>query len=120
MKTVLVAEDNELFRRMLEGFLTTAFPSLKFIFAPNADTALRETEQLTDLYCLVTDNDLGRDQDTGVQLAEKVRRRFPDVKIILVSSYVSSELRDTARRHNIEHCAFKFDGLQEWSKLLEP
>jgi CheY-like chemotaxis protein len=119
MRIVLVAEDNPLFQRFLEAVLPELSPGVEFVFAESADAARAAAAKLPRLHCLVTDYDLGPGQSNGIKLAEEIRRKFPDIKVILLSSYVSDFLKAEAAQHRIHYCVSKLDDLYEWIKLIE-
>lgn len=118
-KSTLIVDNNKIFIRFLEDVLPKHYAAFDFIFAESADSARQKIENLSDLYCLVTDYRLGPGQPDGIQFAEEVRNRFPNVKIILISSSMDDSLRAKARQHEIYHCASKFHGLYEWIKFIE-
>jgi len=117
-KTVLVAENNTLYRRFLETILPENYPAFDYLFASSATAARQQADKLENLYCLVTDHFLGAGESNGIQLAEEVRGKFPDLKIIIIASYISDLLRAEAQRHDMYNCVSKFDGLYEWIKLI--
>lgn len=117
-KTVLIVEDNLLFRCSLEKILPKKYTSLDFVFAGSADSAKQKIEKLSKLYCLVTDYNLGAGQLNGIQLAEEIRNKFPNVKVILISSHIENSLKVKAYQHGIYDCVSKFDDLYEWIKLI--
>jgi DNA-binding NarL/FixJ family response regulator len=118
MGTVLIVDDNSLFRRFLEINLPRLLPHFEFVFAGSADSLRNKIEALPALHCLVIDYDLGPGQPNGIKLSEEIRHKFPNIKIILLSSHVSDFLKADASRHRIHYCVSKFDDLYEWVKLI--
>ncbi len=118
-KGVLIVDDNKIFMRFLENVLPKQYGAFDYIFAESADSARQKINNLSDLYCLVTDYCLGPGQLDGIQFAEEIRNKFPNIKIILISSNMDDSLRTKARQHGIHHCASKFDELYQWIKFME-
>jgi CheY-like chemotaxis protein len=93
---VLIVEDEPIVRfyesELAEGagFLT--------LMAANADEALRELEGPLDVQILLTDLSMPGSMD-GLELANAVRERWPDVRIVIASGHVDS--RDGDGRDDI-------------------
>lgn len=89
--TVLIVEDEPIVRiyesELAEGagFLT--------LTASNAEEALRELEGPVEVRILLTDVDMPGVMD-GIALANAVRERWPDVRIVIVSAHVDSAAGD--------------------------
>lgn len=113
MKTILVVEDNQLFRYCLELSLPQLLPSFKFVFAGSAGSALTEAGKSDTLHCLVTDYRLGTGQLNGIELAQEIRKKFPAIKVILLSSHITDELKQEAERHKIDACVFKLENIDK-------
>jgi response regulator of citrate/malate metabolism len=118
-KTVLIIENNYMFRRFLESVLPQNYPAFEFILAESADSAKQKIKELPELHCLVTNYFLGSEEPNGIQLAREIRNKFPNLKIILISPSIDDDLRSKASQYGIFHCVSKFDGLYEWIKLME-
>lgn len=84
---VLIVEDEPIVRfyesELAEGagFLT--------LMASNADEALRELEGPVDVRILLTDVAMPGTMD-GIDLANRVRERWPDIRIVIASGHVDS------------------------------
>ena len=115
----MLVENNPLFRRFLESALPQYYAAFDFLFADSAQSARKKIENLTDLYCLVTNYDLGAGQSNGIQLAEEIRGKFPNVKVILIAPEMDEYLIREANRHGIYNCASKYEGLYRWIKFIE-
>lgn len=118
-KRILVVEYNFLFRRFLETILPKYCGGYDFIFAESAVSAKQKIENVSDLYCLVTDYDLGAGQTNGIQLAEDIKNEFSGVKIVLISLKIDADLKNEAHQHGIDNYFLKFDELYRWIKSIE-
>jgi DNA-binding response OmpR family regulator len=87
-ETVLLAEDDEIVRAVVERALQRE----GFLVLPAADAreALAIWQQVTNIAALVTDVEMG-DGPTGIELAEHVLRDKPTLPVLIVSAYLSRE-----------------------------
>ena len=83
---VLVVEDNELLKFFMVNLVRLA--GFTAIPASNADEALAILESRSDIALLIT-NVVMRDGMNGVSLAHAVDKRWPSVKIIVVSDLLA-------------------------------
>jgi two-component system, cell cycle sensor histidine kinase and response regulator CckA len=87
-ETVLLAEDDEIVRAVVERALQRE----GFLVLPAADAreALAIWQQVPNIAALVTDVEMG-DGPTGIELAEHVLRDKPTLPVLIVSAYLSRE-----------------------------
>lgn len=83
---ILVVEDEGLVRMAAADELTEA--GFKVLEAANADEAIRMLEMHPEITILFTDIDMPGSMD-GIRLAHAVRKRWPPVKLVLVSGHKS-------------------------------
>jgi DNA-binding NtrC family response regulator len=83
--TLLVVEDEPLIRLGLVVALEDA--GYAVVEAANADQAVRRMESRDDIRVLVTDVDMPGEMD-GIALAHYVHRRWPPVRLIVISGKV--------------------------------
>ena len=85
--TVLIVEDEPIVRfyecELAEG------AGFQTLLASNADEALRELEGPIAVTILLTDVAMPGSMD-GIELANTVRQRWPEVRIVIASSHVDS------------------------------
>jgi CheY-like chemotaxis protein len=89
--SVLVVEDDELLRTCSADIVTEA--GFVAVEAANADEAVVILEGRSDIALLFTDIQMPGSMD-GLKLAATVRRRWSDIKIILVSGGVEADERE--------------------------
>jgi CheY-like chemotaxis protein len=89
--TVRVVEDDELLRTCSAEIVTEA--GFVAVEAANADEAVVIIEGRSDIALLFTDIQMPGSMD-GLKLAATVRRRWPDIKIIVVSGGIEADERD--------------------------
>lgn len=117
-KTILIVEDNKLYRKILEKILPRQYPCFRFLFARSFDTAQQKAKNLTDLDWLITDYQLGTRDAEGIRLAKEIKNKFQNIKIILLSSFIDNTQRKETLQQGIDHFASKLDGLDGWIKLI--
>lgn len=89
--TILVVEDEAIIRLELVDWLSDL--GLVVLAANNADEAIALLDTHPEIELLMTDVRMPGSMD-GARLAHHVRRRWPPVKIIVVSGLVDTPLRD--------------------------
>lgn len=89
--TVLVVEDDEVLRMCSADIVSDA--GFAPVEAANADEAVAILESRSDIALLLTDIQMPGSMD-GLELAATVRRRWPLIKIILVSGGVEAAESD--------------------------
>lgn len=83
--TVLIADDDHVFRRGLARFLTAQGFSVRE--ASNVDQALAQIDSLGERPHAVVDLLLGA--DSGLDVIAQLKQRIPKIRIVLVSGYCS-------------------------------
>lgn len=95
--TILVVEDETLIRMVSTEMLEDA--GFRVIEAQSADEALKILEQAADVQLLFTDIRMPGSMD-GLELAELVHRRWPNIRLLLTSGHRSlgeTEVPDQGR-----------------------
>jgi CheY-like chemotaxis protein len=92
--TVLVVEDQDLFRDMIQSVLEQS--GYRILVAPNGDEALRIcAEQASSIDLVLTD--VVMPKMSGPQLAEQLVALYPRIKVLFMSGYAG----DAIVRHGI-------------------
>ncbi len=93
MLNVLLVEDNELFRQTLKGILTSRFPSMRIEEAGDGKEALSLTKNRPPELIFM---DISLPGENGLQVTKKIRKLYPDIFIIILTSYDSLQYREAA------------------------
>ncbi|MFC7738624.1 PAS domain S-box protein [Roseomonas sp. GCM10028921] len=107
-KNVLLVEDNtqvgEFARQLLEdlGYTTT--------WASSAHAALRILEEGADRFDTVF-SDVVMPGMSGVELGQEIRRRWPDLRLVLTSGYSNVLAKGGARGFDLLHKPYSVEGL---------
>jgi CheY-like chemotaxis protein len=93
--TVLVVDDNSIFRKTVLKFLETQFNSMNLIEANNGSDAMQLVqENVPDLIVL----DINMANMSGLEVAQQVKQEFPFIPIIILTNYDENEYRLAAKK----------------------
>ena len=98
-RTMLV-EDNGIFRESLRDSLRLKFPSIEIIEAGNGEEALEKIGSLPRNLIFM---DIRLPGQSGLELTEKIKKRHPDIMIIILTDYDIPEYREAAARFKADH-----------------
>jgi len=100
MKRILIVEDNAYFLQFLKETLHSRIPSVEIIEAGNADEALQKIKALPPDAILM---DLRLPGENGLEVTKKIKARYPDVIVVIVTNYDLPEYREAAYRSGANH-----------------
>jgi DNA-binding NarL/FixJ family response regulator len=90
---ILIVDDNSTFRETLKRILLSRFPSLHISEAQDGNRATKKTEEeAPDLIFM----DVRLREGNGFQLTRRIKAAYPEVVIIIITSYDSPEYREAA------------------------
>jgi len=98
-KTMLV-EDNAIFRESLRDSLRLQFPSMEIAEAGNGREALERINSLSPNLIFM---DIRLPGQNGLELTEKIKKLYPEIVIIVLTSYDLPEYREAAARFKADH-----------------
>ena len=104
MQKILIVDDNGLFRKVLREGLHSQLPSLIISEAKNGEEALQTI--LTFLPDLIF-MDIQLPDRNGLELTQQIKGLYPDVKVVVLTSYDLPEYRDAAFHYKADHCISK-------------
>lgn len=104
MFNTIIVEDNEDFRHVMMDILQAEFPSMKVSEASSAEQALERVEKLPPCLMFV---DIKLPGMSGFELAKRLRPRFRDLIIVVLTSYDIPEYRQAAEQHHVDHFLLK-------------
>ena len=104
MRKILIVDDNALFRKALKANLQAQFPYLSVSEANGGEEALKEIPGfLPDLIFM----DIHLPDINGLEMTRLIKGLYPDIKVVVLSSYDLPEYRDAAFLYKADHCASK-------------
>lgn len=104
MLSVLIVEDNKLFRELLREVLLNRFTPILVDEAEEAAEALRIVERSRPDIILM---DIRLPGASGLELTRKIKARHPQVSIVIVTSHDIAEYREAASQYGADHFVHK-------------
>lgn len=100
----LIVEDNVSFRQTLLEILAARFPFMSIEEAGEGEEALQKINLLVpDLIFM----DIKLPGENGLHLTQKIKAKYPEVVIIILTSYDFPEYREAAYRYGANHFIVK-------------
>lgn len=117
MHNVLIVEDDPMARKLLEIFVST---SEKYHLVPSLDSAA-----MAELYCMTNQVDLvlmdvctAMDM-SGIEAAAKLKKNYPAIKIIIITSQPEYSYIDQARKIGVESFWYKEPTAEALLKVMD-
>ena len=117
MYHVLIVEDDPMARKLLEIFVST---SEKYHLVPSLDSAA-----MAELYCMTNQVDLvlmdvctAMDM-SGIEAAAKLKKNYPAIKIIIITSQPEYSYIDQARKIGVESFWYKEPTAEALLKVMD-
>lgn len=90
---ILIVDDNANFRQSFKEILHLQFPSIVIEEAVDGNEALRKVHAfLPDLIFM----DIGLPGESGLEVTKRIKKDFPGITVIILTSYDLPEYRDAA------------------------
>jgi CheY-like chemotaxis protein len=93
---VLIVEDSTLFRQLFKETLHDRFPSIEIHEAANGEEALRKVEILRPNLIFM---DIRLPGENGLELTQKVKNRYPNIIVIILTGYDLPEYREASSQY---------------------
>jgi len=110
MCKTLIVEDSVFFRQLLKETLLSRFPSMDIAEAENGKDALQKVESLRPQLIFM---DIKLPGENGLELTKKIKARYSDISIIILTSYDLPEYREAAREYRADHFLSKGGSTKE-------
>jgi DNA-binding NarL/FixJ family response regulator len=106
----LLVEDNAAFRQTLLDILSAQFPSIVIEEAADGKEAFQKIESaLPNLIFM----DIKLPGENGLQLTQKIKAKYPEVIIIMLTSYDLPEYREAAYQYGANYFIVKGSSTNE-------
>ena len=93
MKRILIVEDSTIFRTLLKETLHSRFPSMEIFEAADREEAMQKINgHPPDIVFM----DIRLPGENGLDLTAKIKAKYPDVVVIILTSYDTPEYREAA------------------------
>ena len=117
MHNVLIVEDDPMARKLLEIFVST---SENYHLVPSLDSAA-----MAELYCIANHVDLvlmdvctSMDM-SGIEASAKLKKNYPEIKIIIITSQPEYSYIDQARKIGVESFWYKEPTAEALLKVMD-
>jgi DNA-binding NarL/FixJ family response regulator len=89
----LIVEDSVIFRKLLKETLHSRYPSMEILEAADGEEAMQKINaHPPDLIFM----DVKLPGENGLELTTKIKAKYPDVIVIILTSYDTPEYREAA------------------------
>jgi DNA-binding NarL/FixJ family response regulator len=116
MSRTLIVEDNVTFRQSLKELLGTRFPSMAVEEAGDGEEALRKIDALVPDIIFM---DIKLPGENGLQVTRKVKTKYPEITVIVLTYYDLPEHRDAALQCGASHFLPKGTSTEEVVGLVQ-
>jgi len=97
---VLIVEDSIIFRTLLKEALQSRFPSMEILEAADGEKAMKQiAAHLPDLIFM----DIKLPGENGLDLTAKIKDKYPEMVVIVLTSYDTPEYREAAVKVKANH-----------------
>lgn len=110
MFRTLIIENSYLYRKLLKETLQAKFPKMVILEANDGGEALREIEIATPNLILM---DIRLPGESGLELTRRIKDQYPEVPIVILTSYDLPEYREAASRYKADHFISKSSATKE-------
>jgi len=115
MKRILVVEDNAFFLQFLKETLHFRFPSIDILEAANGEEAMQKIKVLSPEAIYM---DLRLSGDNGLELTKRIRAQYPDIVVVILTSYDLPDCREAACQSRADHFISKDSFLNMINPIL--
>jgi YesN/AraC family two-component response regulator len=110
MFRTLIVEDSAIFRHLLKETIHSQFPKMEVSEASDGEEALQKIKTLTpDLIFM----DIKLPGKSGLELTKAIKAQYPDIVIIILTSYDTLEYREAASRYKADFFLSKGSSTRE-------
>jgi DNA-binding NarL/FixJ family response regulator len=116
MLKTLIVEDNSTFRQSLKDLLSTRFSSMDVEEAADGEEALKRIAALVPDIIFM---DIKLPGENGFQITKKVKAKYPEIIVIMLTYYDLPEHREAALQCGANHFLSKGTSIQELVELVQ-
>jgi YesN/AraC family two-component response regulator len=111
MFRILIVEDNRSYRESLKEILDEVkFPSVIVKEAENGKEAMEKADVFRPNLILM---DIGLPDESGLELTKKIKAKYPDVSVAMLTTHDAPEYREAAFRYGAGHFLTKGETTRE-------
>src|SRR4030042_6783732 len=111
MCRTLIVEDNATFRQMLKEILYARFPAMTIEEEPDGSDLF---PKIDTFHPRIVFMDIRLPGENGLELARKIKMNYPEITVVILTSYDLPEYRQAARQSQADHFVSKDSANQEF------
>ena len=115
MKRMLIVEDNALFLQFLKETLRSRFPSVDILESADGEEAMQKIKTLPPDAIFM---DLRLPGENGLELTKKIKAKYPDIVVVMITNYDLPEYREAAYQCGADHFLSKDSFLRMLETIL--
>jgi len=100
MFRTFIVEDSTFFRQLLKETLLSKFPSMDILEAESAEQAMKDIEASHPDLAFI---DIKLPGENGLELTKKIKGKYPNIIVIILTSYDLPEYREAANQYKANH-----------------
>ena len=100
MFRTLIVEDSAFFRQLLKESLLSKFPSMDVLEAESAEQAIKDIEASHPDLAFI---DIKLPGENGLELTKKIKGKYPNIIVIILTSYDLPEYREAANQYKADY-----------------
>jgi DNA-binding NarL/FixJ family response regulator len=116
MFRTLIVEDNATFRQMLKEILIARFPTMEIIEEPDGNELFNK---IGAFHPHIIFMDIRLPGENGLELTKKIKANYPEIVVVILTSYDLPEYRQAARLSKADHFVTKDSATQDFLSLVE-
>ena len=116
MCRTLIVEDNTIFRQMLKEILYARFPTVEIAGEPDGSELISKLDAFHPDIVFI---DIRLPGENGLELTKKIKMNYPDIIVVILTSYDLPEYRQAALRSKADHFITKDSPTQSFLALVE-
>jgi len=113
MCKTLIVEDNVTFRQMLKEILWPRFPTMEIEEEPNGGDLFNKIDSFHPKIVFM---DIRLPGENGLELTKKIKKNYPDIIIVILTSYDLPEYRQAARESMADYFVPKGSSIQDYRR----
>jgi DNA-binding NarL/FixJ family response regulator len=113
MCKTLIVEDNVNYRQMLKEILWSRFPTMESEEEPDGRDLFNKIDSFHPKIIFM---DIRLPGENGLELTKKIKKNYPDIIIVILTSYDLPEYRQAARESMADYFIPKGSSIQEFQR----
>jgi len=109
----LIVEDSVTFRQMLKESLYSQFPTMEIEEAPDGRDLFKKIDSFHPKIVFM---DIRLPGENGLELTKKIKTNYPDITVVIVTSYDLPEYREAARESMADYFVPKGSSIQDFRR----